>query len=174
MVNWTNDDITTTSKHDQKLLCSSKFKTMNKRWTTFYSLLVESKLEFQFQNEVQWKQIKIELFNRTNVASKSLYVDFIRIKFCPSFIERIISYIRDSGCWMLKKETMRGKNNSCSFTAIGASSSPCSETYAGPKPFSERENQNLRDFILARKQQIKAYLTLHSYGQVAIDNFKQD
>ncbi|XP_076171820.1 carboxypeptidase B [Ptiloglossa arizonensis] len=57
------------------------------------------------------------------------------------------------------------RNYDMEWMTIGASSSPCSETYAGPKPFSERENQNLRDFILARKQQIKAYLTLHSYGQ---------
>lgn len=46
----------------------------------------------------------------------------------------------------------------------GASSWECSETYAGKKAFSEVEAQHLRDF-LANNKGIKAYLTLHSYGQ---------
>ncbi|XP_076621557.1 carboxypeptidase B isoform X1 [Colletes latitarsis] len=57
------------------------------------------------------------------------------------------------------------RNYDMEWMTIGASSSPCSDTYAGPKPFSEVENQRLRDFVLARKQQIKAYITFHSYGQ---------
>lgn len=47
---------------------------------------------------------------------------------------------------------------------IGASSSPCSDTYAGPKAFSEPETQALRDFLLENNKTIKVYLTLHSYG----------
>lgn len=47
----------------------------------------------------------------------------------------------------------------------GASSYPCSDTFAGPEPFSEVEAQNLRSIILENTPQIKAYLTLHSYGQ---------
>ncbi|XP_043516113.1 carboxypeptidase B-like [Frieseomelitta varia] len=57
------------------------------------------------------------------------------------------------------------RNYDMQWMTIGASSDPCSDTYAGPKPFSEVENQHLRDFILTRKGQIKAYLTFHSYGQ---------
>ncbi|KAK9307454.1 hypothetical protein QLX08_002253 [Tetragonisca angustula] len=57
------------------------------------------------------------------------------------------------------------RNYDMQWMTIGASNNPCSDTYAGPKPFSEVENQHLRDFILARKGQIKAYLTFHSYGQ---------
>ncbi|XP_053975214.1 carboxypeptidase B-like [Hylaeus volcanicus] len=57
------------------------------------------------------------------------------------------------------------RNYDMEWMTIGASSSPCSETYAGPKPFSEVESQHMRDFILAHKQNIKAYLTFHSYGQ---------
>jgi len=37
----------------------------------------------------------------------------------------------------------------------GASTSPCSETYRGPRPFSEPETAAIRDFILARNNQIK-------------------
>ncbi|KAJ3660726.1 hypothetical protein Zmor_005162 [Zophobas morio] len=46
----------------------------------------------------------------------------------------------------------------------GASSWECSETYAGSRAFSEVETRNLRDYIL-KTPNIKAYLTLHSYGQ---------
>jgi len=46
----------------------------------------------------------------------------------------------------------------------GASSSPCSDTFAGATAFSEVESQALRDFVLANKDTIKLYLTFHSYG----------
>jgi murein tripeptide amidase MpaA len=46
----------------------------------------------------------------------------------------------------------------------GASSWECSETYAGKQAFSEVEARHLRDY-LAKTANIKAYLTLHSYGQ---------
>ena len=42
---------------------------------------------------------------------------------------------------------------------------PCHETYRGPEPFSEIETRNVRDFILAHKDKIKFFNTLHSFGQ---------
>ncbi|KZC05553.1 Carboxypeptidase B [Dufourea novaeangliae] len=57
------------------------------------------------------------------------------------------------------------RNYDMEWMTTGASSNPCSDTYAGPKPFSELEMQHMRDFIVARKQNIKAYITFHSYGQ---------
>ncbi|XP_044004142.1 carboxypeptidase B-like isoform X2 [Aphidius gifuensis] len=60
--------------------------------------------------------------------------------------------------------TDANRNFDYKWMTIGASSSPCEDTYAGPKPFSEPETQALRDFLLANKQAIKVYLTLHSYG----------
>ncbi|XP_015433607.1 PREDICTED: carboxypeptidase B-like [Dufourea novaeangliae] len=48
----------------------------------------------------------------------------------------------------------------------GASSDPCHETYAGPHPFSEPETKAMADYILANKQNIRMYLTLHSYSQM--------
>ncbi|KOC69482.1 Carboxypeptidase B [Habropoda laboriosa] len=57
------------------------------------------------------------------------------------------------------------RNYDMEWMAIGASNNPCSDTYAGPKAFSEPETQHMRDFILARKGQIKAYISFHSYGQ---------
>ncbi|XP_043264930.1 carboxypeptidase B-like [Colletes gigas] len=48
----------------------------------------------------------------------------------------------------------------------GASSDPCDETYAGPHAFSEPETKAMADYILANKQKIRMYLTLHSYSQM--------
>ncbi|KAJ4438864.1 hypothetical protein ANN_14817, partial [Periplaneta americana] len=47
---------------------------------------------------------------------------------------------------------------------VGASDYPCYEDYGGEEAFSEIETQNLRDFALSNKDQIKLYLTFHSYG----------
>lgn len=38
--------------------------------------------------------------------------------------------------------------------------------YGGTRPFSEAEARALRDFILARRDRIKTYLSLHAHGQV--------
>ncbi|XP_034180196.2 carboxypeptidase B [Osmia lignaria lignaria] len=57
------------------------------------------------------------------------------------------------------------RNYDISWMSVGASSNPCSDTYAGPKAFSEPETQNMKNFILARQGQIKAYISMHSYGQ---------
>jgi len=40
-----------------------------------------------------------------------------------------------------------------------------SEAYHGPEPFSEKESQALKEFILDHKDHIKAYVTIHSFGQ---------
>ncbi|CAD1480292.1 unnamed protein product [Heterotrigona itama] len=48
----------------------------------------------------------------------------------------------------------------------GASLDPCHETYAGPRAFSEPETKAMADYILANKQNIRVYLTLHSYSQM--------
>jgi len=49
----------------------------------------------------------------------------------------------------------------------GASNNPCTETYRGSRPFSEPETKAIANFILGKMQtqQIKMYLTIHSYGQ---------
>lgn len=47
----------------------------------------------------------------------------------------------------------------------GSSDLPCSDTYHGPSALSEIEAQHVSDFLLANRNSIKVYLTLHSYGQ---------
>ncbi|XP_012262766.2 carboxypeptidase A2-like [Athalia rosae] len=49
-----------------------------------------------------------------------------------------------------------------------ASTDPCHETYAGPNAFSEPETRAMAEYILANRQRIKMYLTLHSYSQMLL------
>nr|CAD7569527.1 unnamed protein product [Timema californicum] len=46
----------------------------------------------------------------------------------------------------------------------GASSNPCSDTYAGSHGFSEPETSAYHNYILENKDRIKLYLATHSYG----------
>ena len=46
----------------------------------------------------------------------------------------------------------------------GASTSPCAETYRGPRPFSEPETAAVRDFILARNSQIKVMQNIMNFA----------
>merc|ERR1712115_389705 len=50
----------------------------------------------------------------------------------------------------------------------GASTDPCRSTYRGPRAFSEPETAAVRDFILARQDDMAMYLTFHSYGQMIL------
>ncbi|XP_055639959.1 zinc carboxypeptidase-like [Toxorhynchites rutilus septentrionalis] len=47
----------------------------------------------------------------------------------------------------------------------GASSNPCSDTFAGPEPASEVETQNIINYFLKYKTNIDFFLSFHSYGQ---------
>lgn len=50
----------------------------------------------------------------------------------------------------------------------GSSDDPCSDIYMGSQAFSEVENRNVRDFLLANKDKIKFYNNLHSYSQFVL------
>lgn len=52
-----------------------------------------------------------------------------------------------------------------SIAAVGASSNPCSETFAGPKAWSEPETEQLAAYLRGIASEIKLYLAFHSYGQ---------
>ena len=56
----------------------------------------------------------------------------------------------------------------------GSSSNPCADTYMGSEAFSEVENRNVRDFLLANKDQIKFYNNLHSYRSLQHCLFVKD
>jgi len=50
----------------------------------------------------------------------------------------------------------------------GSDNMKCSDTYHGPEAWSEPENVHVRDFILARKDQIVFYNSVHSYSQLIL------
>ncbi|XP_077365822.1 carboxypeptidase B [Festucalex cinctus] len=60
------------------------------------------------------------------------------------------------------------RNWNAGWCTIGASSSPCSDTFCGYKPESEIEVKNVADFIRRNKSAIKAYITVHSYSQLLL------
>ncbi|KAK6107080.1 Zinc carboxypeptidase family protein [Brugia pahangi] len=60
------------------------------------------------------------------------------------------------------------RNFAFHFGEIGSSSSPCSNIYRGKYAFSEPETQAVRDALLPLREQIKAYITLHTYSQLWI------
>merc|ERR1711971_186713 len=50
----------------------------------------------------------------------------------------------------------------------GSSNDRCSDTYHGPSAFSEVENVNVRDFLIARKDKLVFYNSIHSYSQLIL------
>ncbi|EFA05749.1 Zinc carboxypeptidase A 1-like Protein [Tribolium castaneum] len=54
------------------------------------------------------------------------------------------------------------------FNDGGASPSPCSETYCGPKAFSEPTTKSLSEFITTIAPKLQAYIAFHSYSQLLL------
>ncbi len=52
------------------------------------------------------------------------------------------------------------------FTESGASRDPCSDSYCGPKPFSEIEVKGVADFLGKNNDSIVCYINFHSYSQL--------
>ncbi len=61
--------------------------------------------------------------------------------------------------------TDNNRNWGYQWSLVGASSDPCNDTYHGTAPFSAKETQVMRDFVLANPQ-IKAHMDYHSYSQL--------
>lgn len=60
--------------------------------------------------------------------------------------------------WLIKDET--GNE--------GASRAPCSDTYAGPHPFSENETIAINSVFLKYRDQIDVFISLHSYAHMIL------
>lgn len=50
----------------------------------------------------------------------------------------------------------------------GASDVPCSETYAGPSPFSENSTKAFSEFIATIGTNVYGYFGFHSYSQLLL------
>ncbi|KAL7874086.1 hypothetical protein SRHO_G00050560 [Serrasalmus rhombeus] len=60
------------------------------------------------------------------------------------------------------------RNFDAGWCTLGASNSPCSDTYCGASVESEIEVKNVANFIRQNRSIIKAYLTIHSYSQLLL------
>ncbi|NXY39724.1 CBPA1 Carboxypeptidase, partial [Pomatorhinus ruficollis] len=59
------------------------------------------------------------------------------------------------------------RNWDAGFGGAGSSSNPCSETYHGPHPHSEKEVKAIVDFIRAHGN-VKSVISIHSYSQMLL------
>lgn len=58
-------------------------------------------------------------------------------------------------------------NSTCDCVEIGADDQPCSQTYAGPYPYSEPEALAVAEYVRNTSNiQWQWFLTLHSYSQL--------
>nr|USU81847.1 M14 metal carboxypeptidase-like 16 [Antheraea pernyi] len=61
------------------------------------------------------------------------------------------------------------RNYGFKWAVSGVSRNPChTETYAGPKPFSEVETQMVRNIMMENADRMKLYVSIHSYGQYLV------
>ncbi|XP_055598523.1 zinc carboxypeptidase-like [Uranotaenia lowii] len=58
------------------------------------------------------------------------------------------------------------RNWDAHFMEAGASSNPCTDTFAGPHPFSEVETKSLSDYFTSIQSSISTYLAFHAYSQL--------
>lgn len=54
------------------------------------------------------------------------------------------------------------------FAEGGASSIPCSDTFAGYNAFSEPETKSLSEFITSIQDKLVGYIGFHSYSQLLL------
>ncbi|KAJ6643131.1 Zinc carboxypeptidase A 1, partial [Pseudolycoriella hygida] len=57
------------------------------------------------------------------------------------------------------------------WNTVGASDDPCSDIYAGPSPFSDKESIAYKDFFEANKERFMVHFAFHSPGQYILSPF---
>ncbi|XP_027198544.1 carboxypeptidase B-like isoform X2 [Dermatophagoides pteronyssinus] len=60
------------------------------------------------------------------------------------------------------------RNYGYQWSRTGSSGNPCSNTYHGPRPFSEPETASIASHVMQNKNNIKLFLSLHSYSQLIL------
>jgi len=102
------------------------------------------------------------------------YLDKINWYFLPSANPDGYQYTFDSDRLWRKTRSPQGgcygvdpnRNWDFHWAESGASSNPCSETFAGPEAFSEPEMANIRDFVMGLEPVPVLSHTFHSYSQL--------
>lgn len=60
------------------------------------------------------------------------------------------------------------RNYDFAFGGPGSSDDPCSQTYRGPRAFSEPETESESELVMSMRQRIKLFISLHSYSQLVL------
>ncbi|KAE9556717.1 hypothetical protein FO519_000123 [Halicephalobus sp. NKZ332] len=125
----------------------------------------------------EWIAPATALYTIGKLVTDSSYTDLLKaidIYIAPSINPDGYEYSRNTDrMWRKSRSGPRqgcygadiNRNFPFKWMVSGASNNPCSETYAGPSALSEIEGKNLANFVNANNNTIKAYLTLHSYGE---------
>ncbi|EDV33055.1 uncharacterized protein Dana_GF22809 [Drosophila ananassae] len=71
---------------------------------------------------------------------------------------------QDKNCY----GTDPNRNWAFHWREVGASDEPCSESYAGPKAFSEPETETLSKYLTSLPEPMFMYLSLHSFSQLLL------
>ncbi|XP_057375605.1 carboxypeptidase B-like [Daphnia carinata] len=66
------------------------------------------------------------------------------------------------------------RNFDFQWGGMSTSSDPCSDIYKGIKAFSESETLAMSNFVIGKSNQIKLYLTFHSFGQTILVPYGYD
>jgi murein tripeptide amidase MpaA len=66
------------------------------------------------------------------------------------------------------KGTDPNRNYNAQWGGSGSSGNPCSQTYAGKTPHSEREVKSLTDYVSSMSSRVKLFVSLHSYSQIML------
>ena len=127
---------------------------------------------YTHKNNRMWRKTRSSpsntLFRRT--AEESLRADRLaRFEDDPVLNDEILDKLKSS---LNAKDgfsctgTDANRNFGFKWLTGGSSRNPCSETFAGPEPFSEPETKAVSDFILKNKDNIAMYISLHAYSQM--------
>ncbi|KAG5872627.1 hypothetical protein JTB14_003715 [Gonioctena quinquepunctata] len=69
---------------------------------------------------------------------------------------------------LLCRGTDPNRNWNINWNEVGASSNPCSDLYAGPRPFSEPCTATLSEYISTIARKLMVYISFHSYTQLLL------
>ena len=66
------------------------------------------------------------------------------------------------------------RNRGHGWGGKGSSARACSDTFRGPKPFSEGETFAISEFLGEKKDEIEMYVSFHSFGQFILTPWGND
>jgi len=78
------------------------------------------------------------------------------------------SPVRTAGWGFVCRGVDPNRNYDSNFAGEGSSNNPCTQNYHGPKAFSEPETRHLSEFVMSMHENIKFFLTYHSYSQLML------